>query len=838
MLIPNKDWQNWQKTMHVEPEMPEEATGANRAAVTRPRPGHADLAGALKYDLADIRDVLERASARETAARVAVGSLARQLLAQFGIDVLSHVTMIGGVGIDESLAIPVERIRAIPADSPLGCADAVVEQRDDRRHRSGQGRRRHARRRVRGRRRRDCRSAWAATCSGIASSTAGWRRPSCRFPRSRPSASARGPTWPACPARASTTRSCRAPGPGGTGHPAVGVARLTNNAGGLEGGVTNGEQLRVTGYMKPIATLMKPLRSVDLTTLEESPAAIERSDVCAVTAAAVVGEAMVSLVVADAFLEKFTGDSLGDITRTFEPDVRGRPRALRGGRRDLDAGRRLSRHARFVTAWSGPSSNSELPRCSGRPPPSPTSAADTQQIIDDMIETMHAAPGIGLAAPQVGVPLRLFVVDLSVGRTAVGSPGLRQSRDRGTRRHAARGGRLSERAGLHGHRPAARAHRRARRWIATAASRTVEGTGLLARALQHELDHLDGLLYVAAPARPAARRHRAARAQARAPRPMVTHAPLRIVFFGTPEFAVPTLDGPARLAPSRRRRRHAARPSARPRTAGHGQPGEGAGARARRAASCSPRRCATRRFWPRCARCDADLGVVAAYGRILTDAMLAIPRLGMVNVHASLLPRWRGAAPIHRAILAGDTETGVTIMRVVRELDAGPMMATLREPIGPAETTGEVERALAARGAQLAGRGRRSPGRRARCPKSRSRRPASPTPIASRRRTRRSSGGGRLARSTTRSARCNPWPLASTSLDGARLLVVATEAGADAAPAGALPGTVLAAHGDRFVVAAGHGTLQLLTVKPEGKRAMAAREFLAGHPVPPGTVLG
>ena len=107
-------------------------------------------------------------------------------------------------------------------------------------------------------------------------------------------------------------------GPGGTGHPAVGVARLTNNAGGLEGGVTNGEQLRVTGYMKPIATLMKPLRSVDLTTLEESPAAIERSDVCAVTAAAVVGEAMVSLVVADAFLEKFTGDSLGDITRTFE----------------------------------------------------------------------------------------------------------------------------------------------------------------------------------------------------------------------------------------------------------------------------------------------------------------------------------------------------------------------------------------------------------------------------------------------------------------------------------------------------------------------------------------
>ena len=105
-------------------------------------------------------------------------------------------------------------------------------------------------------------------------------------------------------------------------HPALGVARLTNNAGGLEGGVTNGEQLRVSGYMKPIATLMKPLRSVDLTTLEESPAAIERSDVCAVTAAAVVGEAMVSLVLASAFLEKFTGDNVADIGRVVEATAR------------------------------------------------------------------------------------------------------------------------------------------------------------------------------------------------------------------------------------------------------------------------------------------------------------------------------------------------------------------------------------------------------------------------------------------------------------------------------------------------------------------------------------
>ena len=186
--------------------------GANRAAVTRPRPGHADLAGALKYELDDIRDVLERASARETAARVAVGALARQLLAQFGIDVLSHVTMIGGVGVTESLAISVDRIRAIPADSPLRCADAGVEAADDRGNRSGQGGRRHARRRFRGRRRGLAGRVSAATCSGTASSTGAWRRRSCRSPRSRPSASAKARRSRDCRDHGSTTRSCRARG--------------------------------------------------------------------------------------------------------------------------------------------------------------------------------------------------------------------------------------------------------------------------------------------------------------------------------------------------------------------------------------------------------------------------------------------------------------------------------------------------------------------------------------------------------------------------------------------------------------------------------------------------
>jgi chorismate synthase len=317
LLIPNKDWQNWQKTMHVEPEMPESATGASRAAVTRPRPGHADLAGALKYDLTDIRDVLERASARETASRVAVGSVARQLLAHFGIEVLSHVTMIGGVGLDESLAVAVDRIRAIPADSPLNCADPTLEREMiaaiDRARAAGD----------------TLGGAFEVVVTGLPvglGSYVQWDRKLdgrlaqaiMSIPAIKAVGVGKGPEVARLPGSRIHDEILPLTAAPATGHPALAVARLTNNAGGLEGGVTNGEQLRVTGYMKPIATLMKPLRSVDLTTLEESPAAIERSDVCAVTAAAVVGEAMVSLVVADAFLEKFTGDNLADISRVFD----------------------------------------------------------------------------------------------------------------------------------------------------------------------------------------------------------------------------------------------------------------------------------------------------------------------------------------------------------------------------------------------------------------------------------------------------------------------------------------------------------------------------------------
>jgi chorismate synthase len=319
LLIPNKDWQNWQKTMHVEAEMPEAATGANRAPVTRPRPGHADLAGALKYGHDDIRDVLERASARETAARVALGALARQLIGRFGIEVMSHVTRIGSVGIDESLSIDVDRIRAIPDDSPLHCADLAIEQQMiaaiDAAKEAGD----------------TLGGSFEVVVTGLPvglGSYVQWDRKLdgrlaqaiMSIPAIKAVGIGKGPDVARLPGSRIHDEIVPA-GDRPSGHPAVGLSRLTNNAGGLEGGVSNGEQLRVTGYMKPIATLMQPLRSVDLATMTESPAAIERSDVCAVTAAAVVGEAMVALTVADAFLEKFGNDNITDIAKVVAAAV-------------------------------------------------------------------------------------------------------------------------------------------------------------------------------------------------------------------------------------------------------------------------------------------------------------------------------------------------------------------------------------------------------------------------------------------------------------------------------------------------------------------------------------
>jgi chorismate synthase len=315
VTIDNRDWVNWALTMHPDEHPPPGAGGANRAPVTRPRPGHADLAGALKYGHADIRDVLERASARETAARVAAGALARQVLGQVGIEIASHITAIGPECADARHA-SFEEIAALADDSPTRCVDDAAAARmiaaiDAAREAgdtlggvfevaargvpAGLGSYAQWDRRLDGRLAQALMSipAIKAVSIGIGAESARMRGsqvhdeilpPAARAPAERP------------------------PSP---------AARPTNRAGGLEGGVTNGQEVRVRASMKPIATLMTPLRSIDLATGAEAPAAIERSDVCAVPAAAVVGEAMVALVLADAFLERFGGDSIDEVRRRY-----------------------------------------------------------------------------------------------------------------------------------------------------------------------------------------------------------------------------------------------------------------------------------------------------------------------------------------------------------------------------------------------------------------------------------------------------------------------------------------------------------------------------------------
>src|SRR6266542_4833140 len=311
MTIENRDWPNWQYTMRATVEAPEDAGGARRGPVTRPRPGHADLAGAAKYERDDLRDILERASARETAARVAAGALARQLLAHVGVQLTSHVFALGPSAIPDRGAVDFALASALPDDAPLRCVDPAVEQQMiseiDRAREAGD----------------TLGGAFEVIATGVPiglGSYVQWdRKLDGRLAQALMSIPAIKAVGIGLGPEAASRPGSRVHDEIVTGDAsrATGLARPTNNAGGLEGGVTNGEDLRLSAYMKPISTLMKPLRSVDLATMTESPAAIERSDVCAVPAAAVVGEAMVALVLADAFLEKFGGDSIAEIERNY-----------------------------------------------------------------------------------------------------------------------------------------------------------------------------------------------------------------------------------------------------------------------------------------------------------------------------------------------------------------------------------------------------------------------------------------------------------------------------------------------------------------------------------------
>jgi chorismate synthase len=306
LLIENRDWPNWQEVMATTPrEVPEEKS----RRVKRPRPGHADLAGGLKYDARDLRDILERASARETAARVACGALARQLLAEFGVRIASHVVQLGGLP-SEPLAVAWEEIQAIPEDAPLRCADPEVQAAMvalvDEKRRAGDTLGGVFEVVARG------------VVAGLGSHTAWDAKLDGRLAQALMSV-------PAVKAVSIGAGVEAASLPGSEVHDEIGYdgeqrrfTRPTNRAGGLEGGITNGEELRVRGFLKPIATLRRALSSVDIETKEEERAAFERSDVTAVPAAGVIGEAMVALVLASAMREKFGGDSLEEMRRNYE----------------------------------------------------------------------------------------------------------------------------------------------------------------------------------------------------------------------------------------------------------------------------------------------------------------------------------------------------------------------------------------------------------------------------------------------------------------------------------------------------------------------------------------
>jgi chorismate synthase len=310
LQIRNKDWANWLHTMSIDATPDESLGGARRAPVTRPRPGHADLSGGLKYGREDLRDILERASARETAARVAAGGVARALLRRLEIEVSSHVILIGGAGIADPLAVTFAEVRRLAADDDVRCVDpdvaAAMRRTIDAAKEAGD----------------TVGGAFEVVAHGVPpglGSHVQWdRKLDGRLAQalmSIPAIKAVGIGRAAAVGDlpGSKVHDEILPTPGESTGTVPGVSRPTNSAGGLEGGITNGEDVRVTAWMKPISTLMKPLRSIELTTMSEAAAAIERSDVCAVPAAAVVGEAMVALVVANAMLEKFGADTVAEI---------------------------------------------------------------------------------------------------------------------------------------------------------------------------------------------------------------------------------------------------------------------------------------------------------------------------------------------------------------------------------------------------------------------------------------------------------------------------------------------------------------------------------------------
>jgi chorismate synthase len=305
--LENRDWKNWQEALPAG-----EGDPGKRKPVASPRPGHADLAGALKYNFPEARYALERASARESAARVAVGAMAKLFLRELGMEVLSHVAAVGGVSLPDTVAW--ESIRALydREEVVLNCADAAVEQRMkeevDNILKTGDS----------------LGGVFEVVAHNVPpglGSYAQWDE------RLDAQLAAAVMSLQAVKAVEIGAGVASAFAPGSRVHDEIGYtamsgftafSRTHNNAGGIEGGVSNGEEIRVRGYVKPIATLRRPLQSVDFSTREPVKASYERSDVCVVPAAGVAAEAMVALTLARCALEKFGGDSMTETVRNFQ----------------------------------------------------------------------------------------------------------------------------------------------------------------------------------------------------------------------------------------------------------------------------------------------------------------------------------------------------------------------------------------------------------------------------------------------------------------------------------------------------------------------------------------
>lgn len=303
LMIENRDFVHWQDVMSTGPLT---AEPANPRTVTRPRPGHADLAGGQKLQTRDLRNILERASARETAARVAAGAVAKQLLGEFRVEIGSHIIQIGGIP-EEPLDGEWEDIASLPQDSPLNCIDDEVQAKmmtaiDNAKEKG------------------DTLGGIfevvaKGVVTGVGSHTSWSEKLDGRIAQAIMSIHA-------VKAVEIGTGVANVSNPGSEVHDEIfyddgRYSRNTNRAGGLEGGITNGEEIRIRGYLKPISTLRKPLRSVDINSKEESLAAYERSDITVVPAAGVIGESMLAIVLAGAYREKFGGDSLDEMKRNF-----------------------------------------------------------------------------------------------------------------------------------------------------------------------------------------------------------------------------------------------------------------------------------------------------------------------------------------------------------------------------------------------------------------------------------------------------------------------------------------------------------------------------------------